>query len=110
MSNLHDTVYAEVQARLEMAKKAETANVSGRWEVESTNTPSEVQTMITFWSRATSPADSIRRYERDLKVLERHYPTTMGGAPLSNNDECGCAGFWPCDEITDLAESLGIQP
>jgi hypothetical protein len=45
------------------------------------------------------PADAVRRYEADLRRLERHAP---------ENDWCDISS-WPCWEIQDLAASLGIE-
>ncbi len=70
-----------------------------------------------------SPDDAIRRYERDLRVLRRHrsfeqkdWSVARGSftAPgcthceLTSNDGDPLARNWPCPEITDLAEALGV--
>lgn len=53
------------------------------------------------------PSDEIRRYERDLKVLDRHrVEVNPDGSP---NPWCTCGSDYydTCDEITDLA---GVYP
>lgn len=58
---------------------------------------------------ANGPDVVIRHCKRDLMVLERHLPDTLGGAPLSRLDECRCGNDWPCPEFIDLAEAYGIE-
>ena len=50
------------------------------------------------------PADAIRRYEHALKVLDRHVAID---SPSCSWCEQGLLA--PCDEIRDLAVSLGID-
>lgn len=58
------------------------------------------------------PADAIRRYEYALKVLDRHAPAAdepqLCRWCFNSGDEQDYFP-WPCPEITDLAESLGID-
>jgi hypothetical protein len=54
------------------------------------------------------PADAIRRYERDLRVLGRHPAPMQDDGPILWTSCRRCREPWPCPEITDLAESLGI--
>lgn len=55
------------------------------------------------------PADAIRRYERDLRVLQRHTPVgrTRGWCYYCYDAETGDAP-WPCPEITDMATAYGL--
>lgn len=58
------------------------------------------------------PADSIRRYEYALKVLTRHAikPVWNGGDLLHYRCAfCGRIESPACDDVADLAESLGID-
>lgn len=48
------------------------------------------------------PADAIRRYQRDLQVLERHTNSTYGGCDVCTSPS-GFSEDWPCVEIDDLA-------
>lgn len=58
--------------------------------------------------------DALRRYAHYRKVLERHWRTETQdwpprfGEPPSYCNNCTDEG-WPCDEIRDLAEALGIE-
>lgn len=47
------------------------------------------------------PAGAIRRYERDLKVLERHADDGNGQCQYCIGSS-GYAPDWPCDDIRDL--------
>lgn len=60
------------------------------------------------------PADAIRRYEYALKVLNRHAvhvfdghdAEAFGTAPWCGNCR---TNQWPCRDLLNLAESLGID-
>lgn len=34
----------------------------------------------------------------------------VGGAPLMAGEECRCHAPWPCPEVLDVAEVLGVDP
>ena len=54
------------------------------------------------------PADAIRRYERDLKVLERHKTIEIGSQIRCYyewaNDDSGSEAWETCDEIRNLLD------
>jgi hypothetical protein len=59
--------------------------------------------------RIHDPADAIRRYERDLRVWERHAPIGgVGGVRwCADFDKLTGAEYgldWPCDDYTDLLD------
>lgn len=58
------------------------------------------------------PADALRRYARDRKVLERHERDHIYDEYVWSCVRCTdgdlVAVEWPCDDIRDLAESLGV--
>lgn len=63
---------------------------------------------------AHNPSDAILRYTRDLAVLERHALSRSSAshafcAPGCQGGDCSrCGSEYPCPDIHDLAESLGI--
>lgn len=67
----------------------------------------EAEHMVTH-----DPADALLRYARDRKVLERHerdhiYDEYVWSCVRCTDGDC-VAVEWPCDDIRDLAESLGV--
>lgn len=59
---------------------------------------------------AHDPADALRRYAHYRRILERHHAAiALGG----DQEQCWwCAPRtveWPCTEIRDLAEALGVS-
>ncbi len=56
------------------------------------------------------PADSIRRYERDLTVLRRHSPTgrTRGWCDHCYDGETGDVPY-PCVEVRDVVAEYGLE-
>jgi hypothetical protein len=111
-ADLHSRLVAEVLRRLEVARAA----TPGPWSpdkpwlsdvVNSALLGPVADCSIGTGYRAQSledarhialqdPGDAIRRYGADLRRLERHAPRK-------------CVGFWPCNEVRDLAASLGVE-
>lgn len=70
---------------------------------------------------ANSPAFVIRQCERDLKVLERHAPSSAERFDPDDPVRCSgcthqpaaqpqpCWNDWPCDEVRDLADAYQID-
>ena len=85
-------LYARLRAEIERRQVAEHIALSG-------------------WAASVTLVSG--RYERDLRVLERHKPAEPHDRCQCNKILCGCVCgeriLWPCVEITDLARSLGVQ-
>jgi hypothetical protein len=128
VSDLHERLLAEVQRRLDVARggggrglnwRVGVADQEGRVEhdgedifpvVYDEGYPTEDEACHIALH---DPADAIRRYEADLRRLERHRPGVNG----RYCDDEACSGAardgliinWPCDEVRDLAASLGVE-
>lgn len=89
MTDLHSALEAAIRARLDVARKAATIwpEKAANWRAEPTDIKGVYRVIDgeTCWVTGDipdeavadhialhDPADAIRRYERDLKVLERH--------------------------------------
>jgi hypothetical protein len=61
---------------------------------------------------AWSPAVALRWLAMAEKVLERHTADSAGShrfcLPGCREGDCICGTSWPCDEIRDLADALGV--
>jgi len=61
------------------------------------------------------PTDAIRRYTGELEVLERHAPRRLvgemrGWVDVKNPERCArCWADWPCVELMSLASRLGVN-
>lgn len=128
-TDIHDKIKSEVERRLAIARAATpgpwmAATHTGRKDgvslVGATANRGTGRAVAVFadsnvYQRAADaehaalhdPADAIRRYTHALAILDRH--------PLCSDDACAggdchrCAEFMPCDPITDLATSLGLE-
>jgi hypothetical protein len=117
---LHTHLRTVIEERLTIARVAlSMANVGNtyRWRAELM-----ILNEFVAFVFQHDPADAVRRYEADLRRLERHAPS-----PQLHYDEVVCdycydlchsrSGLmcdtpdapWPCDEIKDLAASLGVE-
>jgi hypothetical protein len=122
-TDIHDKIRSELERRLAIARYAPRGQSDGVWsQPDAERTPGlivdERGEVVTYDEGRPDaaqaahialhdPADAIRRYEYALKVLDRH--KFNGDQPYGAGDECLCIDDWPCVEITDLAESLGID-
>ena len=122
---LHDRLLAEVERRKALAAAA----MPGPWEfykaahdvcvqsadrqwviyyTSAADTADEVARQLAdaAFIAAHDPADALRRYERDLKTLARHYESMhdWGGGACSDD-----AKDWPCEDILDLATGLDVE-
>jgi hypothetical protein len=124
MADLHERLTAAVTERLDVARAA----TPGPWSrygnlgyavfTEAYDDPDYDPPAVTHGSDMEAdaeyialhdPADAIRRYERDLRVLERHRPAA---------DEPGLCAWcfagddylpYPCPEIRDLALAYEVE-
>jgi hypothetical protein len=124
--DLHTRLHAAITARLEVARAA----AAGPWTVHAARTGIRSSTPYAWVLRPDGaavaerynggtladiehialhdPADAIRRYERDLRVWERHAPIGgVGGVRwCADFDKLTGAEYgldWPCDDYLDLA-------
>lgn len=119
-TDIHDKIRSEVGRRLAIARAATPGPWSGNDEVIYDADSSSI--LVGPWGSigdellayvlAHDPADAIRRYEYAQKVLTRHAtkPVWNGGDLLHYRcDFCGRIESAACDDVADLAESLGID-
>lgn len=134
MSDIHDKIRSELERRLAIARAAspgpwmaathtgrkDGVSLVGRVEDRGTGKAVAVFAGADVHQRANDaehtalhdPADSIRRYEYAQKVLTRHATKAVwnGGDLLHYRcDFCGRIESPACDDVADLAESLGID-
>ena len=145
--NLHELLVAEVQRRLEVVRAATGRHwySNGGWEIRTVPVGDVEAADPPFWFLVArpgeqrqsawadfrhialhDPADAVRRYEADLRRLERHAPRVEPASryrpEIVECEHCaslchsrsglGCEtpdAPWPCDEIADLAASLGME-
>lgn len=105
MSDLHERLLAEVQRRLDAAN-AYDGSCAGNHR----HCGDECEE----YQAIHDTIDAIRRYEADLRRLERHHPRLVAlCVPVCGRchpAEPGTGnGLWPCDEVRDLAASLGVE-
>ena len=124
--NLREQILAEIERREKVAKAAFTIGSSDPWRaLYGDRVVAQVDGESTYYGIAKElweehaehialhdPADALRRYAHYRKVLERHAPVSIGEVddPLCSGcrDYAGHLG-WPCVEIEDLAEALGLS-
>ncbi len=72
--------------------------------------PEPAPAVVAVFAALHDPADSIRRYERALRVLERHVPDAEVWCSCGKR-MCGCGEHvsWPCDEIADMVIEYGLE-
>jgi hypothetical protein len=99
---LHDRLLAEVERRKALA-------VAALDEWAGIEAPDSWGEVVADFADAHDPADALRRYERDLKVLARHQAIHMN--PPAECRECSSDVYvhWPCAEILDLAAALDVE-
>ena len=113
--DLYARLHAAITARLEVARAAEKLDWFA-YQV-ATGTRAEKDDTLASFLLIHDPADAIRRYERDLKVVNRHKPDPdtfrcfwcMEWCECPDDrlvQDCPCRGNqpWPCDEIRDLLD------
>ena len=109
-TTLHDTLRAELDRRLAVARAAEPLNWSA-FGVR-TGTPSPNDSAWISFLLAHDPADAIRRYVGELEVLERHAPCACDLAaehPHCRTHRCPASEGHLCAEIRSLASRLGVS-
>lgn len=126
-TDIHDKIRSEVERRLGIARDAAEGDtgewyVGRKWNVaiaapvdfNMAEPLAAYGVAIPFSEHIAlhDPADAIRRYGYALKVLDRHTPAAdephLCRWCFNSGDEQDYFP-WPCPEVTDLAESLGID-
>lgn len=154
MTDLHAQLLAEVQRRLDIARAA----AAGPWSIHTAGTGIRSSTPYAWVLRPDGapiaerhnggtvadvehialhdPADAVRRYEADLRRLERHVRSegrphliarrnaepdwrcmrcgiaeieAAASAACEAQYVCRCGELYPCPEVRDLAASLGVE-
>jgi hypothetical protein len=124
MTDLHAALHAVITARLEVAHLA-THGGPGVWHIGNAVDPTGLHNIHTFPGAQSvadnvnaldadhialhGPADAIRRYERDLRVWQRHAICTgcemrVSGCASGEAWCHWCAHPAPCMEIRDLLD------
>lgn len=105
MTDLHARILAELDRR-----DAAAAAVGERWgltfgwdELVDEHLPESVAA----YTKTASPADALRRYTAARRALERHEQADPWRSFCAYSRE---GVLWPCEDIRDLARSLGINP
>ncbi len=116
MADLHSRIASELTQRLALAQSVmghQLFDGTGIVTMSPPNHPSSAVVLpshVATFALVHDPADSIRRYEAALRVLERH-----ASIPAAANDpwrmpSCAKCDVWhPCNEIADVAASLGLD-
>jgi len=115
--DIHDQIRAEAERRLAIAREAWLEPPQTWYSVKDltdkhANGGAGLADFDAAHIALHDPADAVRRYEYALKVLDRHvrYRIPKGYEPAGVLNCFRCNGLeWPCTEIADLAESLGIE-
>lgn len=123
---IHDQIRIEVERRLAIAREAWLEPPQTWYSVKDltdkhANGGAGLADFDAAHIALHDPADAIRRYEYTLRLLDtRHRPVVLrGGAGAKYYKTtlvcatCSPPQFgedaWPCPELVDLAESLGIE-
>lgn len=118
-ADLHSRIASELAHRLALAQSVmghQLFDGTGIVTMSPPNHPRSTVVLpshVAIFARVHGPADAILRYSSALRVLERHrrYIVPEGYGALSGKPNCAvCNGHvYPCNEIADLAASLGLD-
>jgi uncharacterized protein DUF6221 len=108
MTTLHERLQEAVNERLRIAEEA-----TPEWDAPVTLAivTSGLPFEVISHAGANVPARIIRDCQRDLRVLERHAPTSLDEVTVTPRPAwcLPCCEHHPCPEIRDLAEAYQID-